>query len=86
MELEQIFKQVEWLEDERRKDKTTIGSLEERLIALEGNLIPLPNQIKDLGGEITRLTALLARMDHFDEALLQQRIESKQRLEEIERD
>jgi DNA repair exonuclease SbcCD ATPase subunit len=86
MELEQIFKQVEWLDDERRKDKTTIGSLEERLIALEGNFIPLPNQIKDLGGEITRLTALLARMDHFDEALLQQRIESKQRLEEIERD
>lgn len=86
MELEQIFKQVEWLDDERRKDKTALGSLEERLTALEGNLIPLPNQIKDLGSEITRLTALLARMDHFDEALLQQRIESKQRLEEIERD
>ncbi|HWQ84146.1 MAG TPA: hypothetical protein VN363_06235 [Anaerolineales bacterium] len=86
MELEQITKQVEWLDDERRKDKTTIGSLEERLSAVEGNLIPLPNQIKDLGGEITRLTALLARMDHFDEALLQQRIESKQRMEEIERD
>ena len=86
MELEQITKQVEWLDDERRKDKTTIGSLEERLTAVEGNLIPLPNQIKDLGSEITRLSALLARMDHFDEALLQQRIESKQRLEEIERD
>jgi len=38
MELEQIFKQVEWLDDERRKDKTTIGSLEERLIALEAIL------------------------------------------------
>lgn len=86
MELEQITKQVEWLDDERRKDKTTIGSLEERLTALEGNFIPLPNQIKDLGSEITRLTALLARMDHFDESLLQQRIETKQRLEEIERD
>lgn len=86
MELEQIYKQVEWLDDERRKDKTAIGSLEERLTALEGNLIPLPNQIKDLGSEITRLTALLARMDHFDEALLQQRIETKQRIEEIERD
>lgn len=86
MELEQIYKQVEWLDDERRKDKTALGSLEERLTALEGNLIPLPNQIKDLGSEITRLTALLARMDHFDEALLQQRIEAKQRLEEIERD
>ena len=86
MELEQIYKQVEWLDDERRKDKTTIGSLEERLTALEGNLIPLPNQIKDLGSEITRLTALLARMDQFDETLLQQRIETKQRIEEIERD
>ncbi len=85
MELDQIIKQVDWLDDERRKDKARIGALEERLVALEGNVMPLINQIKDLSSEITRLSALIARMDHFDEVLLQQRLESKQYFEELER-
>lgn len=85
MEAEQILKQLDWLDEERRKDKTRLGALEERLIALEGNLVPLPRQIKDLGSEITRLEAVMARMDHFDELLLQQRAEAKQYFEELER-
>jgi chromosome segregation ATPase len=85
MEIEQIIKQVDWLDEERRKDKTRIGSLEERFSALENNLAPVAGQIKDLGGELTRLGALLARMDHFDETLMQLRIESKQSLEDLEK-
>lgn len=85
MEMEQILKQVDWLDDERRKDKTRIGSLEERLSALEGNFLPLANQIKDLGSDITRLTALMGRMDNFEESLLQARTESKQFFDELER-
>lgn len=85
MEMEQILKHVDWLDDERRKDKSTLSRLEERMTALEGNIPPLSQQIKELSGEITRLGALLARMDHFDEALLQQRIEAKQAVEELEK-
>ncbi|MEJ2598491.1 MAG: hypothetical protein P8Z00_09175 [Anaerolineales bacterium] len=85
MEMEQILKQVDWLDDERRKDKTKIGSLEERLSALEGNIPPLSNQIKELGSDITRLTALMGRMDNFEESLLQARTESKQYFDELER-
>ncbi len=85
MEAEQILKQLDWLDEERRKDKTRLGALEERLIALEGNLVPLPRQIKEMGSEITRLEAIMARMDHFDEILLQQRGEAKQYFEELER-
>ena len=85
MEVEQILKQVDWLDEERRKDKTRLGALEERLGALEGNLPPLAHQIKELGSEITRLSALISRMDHFDASLLQQRIETKQYFEELER-
>jgi hypothetical protein len=36
MEQEQLIKRLEWLDDERRKDKTTIATLEERLLSLEG--------------------------------------------------
>ena len=76
MEVEQILKQVDWLDDERRKDKTRIGALEERLSATEGNIPPLANQIKELGSDIARLAALMGRMDTFEEAILQARTEA----------
>jgi chromosome segregation ATPase len=86
MDVEQISKQVDWLDEERRKDKHQIAALTDRLTAAEGNIPPLAQQIKELSGEITRLTALLGRMDHYDAALLQARVESRQALEEVEKD
>lgn len=85
MEFEQLLKQVDWLDDERRKDKTRIGGLEERLTALEGNISPLVHQIKDLTSEVTRLETLMQRMETFDENLIQQRVEAKQYFEDLER-
>ena len=85
MEIEQIIKQLDWLDEERRKDKTRLAALEERMSAQENNLLPLPGQIKDLGGELTRLQALLTRLDQFDETNRQMRIETKQYFDEMER-
>jgi chromosome segregation ATPase len=85
MDIEQIIKQVDWLDDERRKDKTRLAALEERLSAIEGNVSPLANQIKELGGDLTRLSSIITRMDQYDATLLQQRIETKQYFEELER-
>jgi predicted nucleic acid-binding Zn-ribbon protein len=82
MELEQVNKQVDWLDKERQKDKLKIGSLEEKLSTLEVKIAPLEHQLKDLSGEITRLAATLARMDGFDESILQIRIETKQQFED----
>lgn len=86
MEMDQILKQVDWLDEERRKDKTRLGSLEERLNAVEGNVPPLAHQIRELSGEVTRLNAILGRMDHFDESMMQHRLEFKQQIEEVEQD
>ncbi len=86
MELEQVLKQVDWLDGERRKDKTVLAGLEDRLTNLEGNIPVYGKQIKDIDSEITRLTAMLSRMDHFDENLLQFRVESKHTLEELEKE
>jgi chromosome segregation ATPase len=85
MEVEQILKQVEWLDEERRKDKSRISALEERLAALEGNVPPLVHQIKDVGSEITRVAAVLGRVDHFDETLTQLRLENKQKFDDLEK-
>jgi DNA repair exonuclease SbcCD ATPase subunit len=85
MDMEQILKQVDWLDEERRRDKTRLGSMEERVIGLEENIPSLANQMKDLSSQVNRLSAVLTRMDHFDENLLQQRIETKQYFDELER-
>lgn len=85
MELEQLKQKLDWLDNERRQDKTELTSLESRIVALEGNLPPISSQIKELSGEITRLNTLLGRIDQFDDALLQSRIDAKNRLEELEK-
>jgi len=85
MEFEQISKQVNWLDDERRKDKLKIGALEEQLKELEGKISPLEKRNMELEGQITRLSAMLTRFDEIDEALLQIRIESKQQYETLEK-
>lgn len=85
MDLEQLVKQVDWLDDERRKDKTQLGSVEERIIAVEENIPALAGQIKDLRSEFNRLAALLTRIENLEENLLQQRIETKQYFDELDR-
>ena len=85
MEMEQILKQVDWLDEERRKDKNKLGSLEERLGALEEKIAPIGGQVKDLAGEITRLNVLVTRMENIDASLLQLRVENKQNMENLEK-
>ena len=85
MDSDQILKQLEWLDGERRKDKDIIAKQEDRIASLEGNIAAAHQQIKDLSGEIVRLTAVSGRMDGFDDAMLQQRIEINRQFEEIEK-
>jgi chromosome segregation ATPase len=85
MELDQIMKQLEWLDGERRKDKDILAKQEDRIMALEGNLPALYQQIKDLNSEITRLAAIVGRMDNYDEALLQHRVEVNRQFEDIDK-
>jgi chromosome segregation ATPase len=86
MDQDQILKQVEWLDEERRRDKDNLAKQEERILALEGSLDAAHKEIKNLGGEITRLSAIIARMDRFDDALSQHRVEFSHQLEEIAKD
>lgn len=86
MELEQILKQLDWLDEERRKAQARLSTLEERLAAIEGNITPLPAQIREVGSEVTRLGSSLERMDGFDDSIRQVRIEAKQLADKIEKD
>jgi chromosome segregation ATPase len=85
MDLEQLNKRVDWLDDERRKDKLTIATLEERLASLEANISPLGQQIKELSTEIARLSAQMSRFDQIEANIVQLRVESSRSLEAIEK-
>lgn len=85
MDLDQLIKRVDWLDENRRKDKTSISTLEERLVVLEGELSAARQMIKEQNGEIIRLSAVLARVDQFDTSLAQHRVEFARALEELDK-
>ncbi len=85
MDIEQLQKRIQWVEEDRRKEKDAIALLDNRLTALEGNLGAILQQGKDLSSEITRLSATLIRMDQYDQSLIKARVESKQVIDDLEK-
>lgn len=85
MNVDQIVKQVDWLDDARRKDQTRIGSLEEHIMALENNITNLISKVNDHDSHITRLETLGTRMDNYNEDLLQMRRDTKQQIDDLEK-
>ncbi len=77
MDLEQLQKRLQWIEDDRRKERDALAMLENRLTVLEGSQAAPQQQLKDLAGEVTRISTVVTRMDQYDAALLQARQEAK---------
>lgn len=86
MQPEQILKKLDWLDEERRRDKATIVSLEEKIKNLEQSLQSANQQIKELSMELGRLKPLGGRIEQTDEALLKFKVEVKQQFEELEKE
>jgi chromosome segregation ATPase len=86
MDFDQIQKRLQWVEDDRRKEKDAVLMLENRLLAFEGGLSAVTEQLKEMSGEVTRLSAVVTRMDQYDQSMLQIRIETKRMLEELSKD
>jgi DNA repair exonuclease SbcCD ATPase subunit len=85
MNLEQLEKRIDWLDNERRKDKTIIATLEERMAVLENSLPTLTQQIKEIGGELTRLSATLSRFDQIESTIAQMRVDLSRSIETVDR-
>jgi len=84
LEKDQIHKQVNWLDEERRKDSIKISSLDERVATLEKELSSLTSRNKELNSEVIRLSALLTRMDNLDEAFLQLKMKNQEAYENMQ--
>ncbi|NPV85571.1 MAG: hypothetical protein HPY45_06130 [Anaerolineae bacterium] len=85
MELQEIMKRLEWLDEERRKDKSTISLLENRLVTLEGNIASLVQQISDGTDRLAQVEVILARLDNIDLTISQARVEASRSLENLEK-
>lgn len=85
MEFEQLVKRLEWLDDERRKDKITIATLEERIKTLETNLTTLVQENKELASQTTRAASMVSRFDQIDASLVQMRVEFSRSIEAAEK-
>jgi chromosome segregation ATPase len=85
MDIEQLQKRIQWVEEDRRKEKDAIALLENKLVSLEGSLSASIAQGKGLSSEITRLSAIITRMDQYDQALVNTRLESKQSIDELDK-
>lgn len=85
MDLEQLEKRIEWLDNERRKDKTIIATLEERVAMTENGLPILTQQFKEISGELTRVSAMLSKFDQIESAVSQVRVDLARSIETVDR-
>ncbi|MBS1250166.1 MAG: Chromosome partition protein Smc [Chloroflexi bacterium] len=85
MELEQLEKRLDWLDDEHRKDKIKLDELEDKILSLEGKLDAAQKKNVELDGEVTRLKTTIARVDDFDESLAKVRVDSGRSVKDLEK-
>ena len=69
MDNEQLEKRIKWLDDERRKDKSIIAELEDRLHDLEGKLKTYDEKDREFESDLTRLRTSITKVDSFEDNL-----------------
>ena len=66
LDLEQLEKRLDWLDNERRNDKTIIAALQSRLENVDTENAALRIRLSDIESDIIRLNTLMARLEQYD--------------------
>ena len=85
MDIEQLEKRMEWLDEERRKDKLLIATLQDRIADLEEHWQPFDQRLKEIEGEMTRVGTMLLKFDQVDTAIAQAKQEFGRNILDIEK-
>jgi chromosome segregation ATPase len=85
MEFEQIVKRLEWLDDEHRKDKAVLSTLEKHLSSFDNEIKTLKKEIKELNKKITDIGPVNERLNQYDEILSKERADMNKALDELEK-
>jgi chromosome segregation ATPase len=66
LDIEELEKRLEWLDNERRNDKTVIATLQSKIENLTTENDALRIRLSDMENDITRLNTLMARLEQYD--------------------
>jgi len=80
---EQLEKRLEWLDSERRNDKTLIAGLQSKLETFTTENASLRTRLNNLESELTRLSTLMTRLDQFEQDVNIIRTETGHQIEEF---
>jgi hypothetical protein len=85
MEFEQIISRLQWLDDEHRKDKTSIEELGKQFTSMETTLNAISTQLKALSKQVSEIAPAAARLSQFDEMMSKQRTDMNKAIDENEK-
>ena len=86
MENEKLEKRIKWLDDERRKDKSIIAELEDRLLKLEEKLDAAEKKQKEFDSDMTRVRTAIIKVDDFENGLSDFKLERKKYFKDFEKE
>lgn len=81
--IEQLEKRVEWLDNERRNDKTNLASLQNRLTMLESENLSLRKLLKELELQLTQQGNQISSMDKYDNRIERLNLELSKQIREV---
>src|SRR5512140_1721265 len=85
MEFEQIGKRLEWLDEQQRQSKSSVGDLLTRLAAVETSANVLGQQLKLMNQDIKQVSPVSERIDQFEAMLGKQRADLSKIIEIVEK-
>ena len=85
MDFEQLVKRLEWLDEEHRKTRSSIKTLEERMVALDAKIDTVAKQLKPLPQQIADVANTASRLNQFDGIFKKQREDMNKAIEDIEK-
>jgi chromosome segregation ATPase len=85
MDLEQLTKRLEWLDEERRKDKNTISAMEEHIASLEKNITQQLQQTNEITGDVARMISMESRIADLEGELAKVRVDLGRSIEAVEK-
>jgi len=84
MDLNQAARMIEWLDEERRRDKSTIATLEERLAQQQETISALQSRVNGMESEQTTIKSQYVPTSRESDLIEQMRREMRQMLESTE--
>lgn len=85
MDIEELNKKIEWLDDERRKDKQLIAFLQKAIADFEEQAPSQMQRIQSLESELARLSTSLLRFEQIETNMAQVRVELTRMVQEVDK-